>query len=864
MKPNIYRFADVVDGTDVYEKIKDAIINNRMIPVLGSGFSYGFKANNGTVPSVNDLKEKIKQELTEDEEYDEYDAEELERFDLSRLSDMFMQLLEEHSDGDKVFAPKSFLKYMEDHFYNVHDCPNYIKSFLRCDWEYLYTLNYDDTIEKTLPEYEVVVPYRNLNQKWLKEKKCVIKLHGDVHTMLSCKEMKYCTLSKSQYLNSITSSENKDLMEWLQDDCSSKDLLFIGCSLSGEYDFLFAEGTKRVSQLSYDASENSFYIYYDCDPEGKIPLYVRSDLDNYGIKNIIRVTPDEMPEFYSLICEFFKEKASIQKEDKLEKYRNFVFEQLTSCDLACNLPYIFENKSLLANPRNNTILFPYFYTHRTVSKNIINALERGIPVCIIAGNRFAGKTYALLEIVDELQKKHKKVYYIGDKNISTQILNYIISCYHQAVFVFDCRTIENRQFQNIILNNLNAMVENSIQIVYAVNRSDRNFTKVIHIDESMRGFVEYYSIDSILDSNELTEFNSKIKKLTIVNRKKNDTFLDYAFRIENSRLSDCKSILPDVNLIGDKDMLRCILLLANCNFMSVTMANRFDITEELVGLCEKSNGAVQKDYLSDFELTNLTHSGVKYVSNSLYWLYRCLANYAKDSTNYETIADVIVEIVKTYIEIYQRGDVVDYQVYQEIKPYYYLDTLQQIFFFDSPSRGSIALPDIIYSKLRSVLHSQYQFLHQTSKCKLRYSQQLGLGSDKGIRVLEEANLIIDRAMELADQSASRNKQYTITHMNVTKALILTNYLRYSKNDNPEKKEKQLLTAIDCYYCFYVEFKEYSADLTDAELSDVKWFMEQLFTGDDAFRGFVTDKEHRKKVEELLNAYYKKRITISWT
>ena len=79
------------------------------------------------------------------------------------------------------------------------------------------------------------------------------------------------------------------------------------------------------------------------------------------------------------------------------------------------------------------------------------------------------------------------------------------------------------------------MVENSIQIVYAVNRSDRNFTKVIHIDESMRGFVEYYSIDSILDSNELTEFNSKIKKLTIVNRKKNDTFfwiMHFALKIQ--------------------------------------------------------------------------------------------------------------------------------------------------------------------------------------------------------------------------------------------------------------------------------------------------------------------------------------------
>ena len=105
MKPNIYRFADIVDGTDVYEKIKDAIINNRMIPVLGSGFSYGFKASNGTIPSVNDLKEKIKQILRQDGEYDEDDAEALNQFDLSALSDMFLQLLVEHSEGDKVIVP---------------------------------------------------------------------------------------------------------------------------------------------------------------------------------------------------------------------------------------------------------------------------------------------------------------------------------------------------------------------------------------------------------------------------------------------------------------------------------------------------------------------------------------------------------------------------------------------------------------------------------------------------------------------------------------------------------------------------------------------------------------------------------------
>ena len=752
---------------------------------------------------------------------------------------------------------------MEECFYKVAGIPSYIRKFLKCEWDYIYTLNYDDAIEGILGDYEIIVPYRKLNKEWLRSKKCLIKLHGDVHELLSTKEMKYCILSKKQYLKSITSSENQNLMEWLQSDYASKDLLFIGCGLNGEYDFLFADDNRKTSKLSYDASDNSFYIYYDCHPETDISLEEWTSFRDYGIKNIIRVLPDEIPKFYSMVSDLFKEKNSIQGSDKFEKYRNFTFEQINSCDLRSNLPYVFENKALLADSKDNIILLPHFFIHRTVSSQIVDSFERGISICILAGNRFSGKTYALLDIVNELQKKHRTVYYIHDKSIPDRMFNYILQC-KQSVFVFDCGTIKSRQFQNFIVDNLKVIKENSIQIVYAVNRSDRSFSKVIHIEENIKDDVTYYPISTILNPDELKNFNSKIAELTIVERKEKDTFLDYALRIENARLTDCKSILPTANVIDDSNMLKCILLLANCGFLDTAMANRFDIIDELVMLCEKSEQAVQKDYLSDFELVNPTHSGVKYVSNSLYWLYRCLSTYAKESTNYGVIAETIVEIVKTYMELYRRPDgIVDYEVYQEIKPYYYLDTLQLMFFFDSISKGSITLPNTIYTQLRSILKDQYQFLHQTAKCKLRYSQQLGLGSEDGKYELEDANLIIDRAIELAQKSRNDNKQYTLTHMNVTKALILTNYLRYFKDISPEKQMEQLLIAIDCYHYFYVEFSNYSADLTDNELSDVKWFMEKLFTNPAPFRTLITDQEHRNKVEGILNAYYGKRISIGW-
>lgn len=693
----ICNFSDLKEGNAIFEKMRKSIDLKRLVPVLGSGFSFNFHTNGGRVPSVDDLKSEMVRLLKECEEYECTSEEELRAAELSELADALLPILEKCADSMEVDKEKTtvlshFLKYMEDNFYQVRSVPNHIKEFLKCEWPYLYTLNYDDAIEKTIgvENCEIVIPYSDLNRTWLDTRTCVIKLHGDVHRLLQTKDLHFCILNKKQYLESITSKENKALMEWLKTDYTSKDLLFIGCGLNNEIDFLFAEGVAKASKLSDTASENSFYIYYDKNPDKGIGFSEHTRLANHGISNIIRVKPEEMEAFYKLIHSLYQNSKKIERTDKLERYRDTVFTTMASYELSSNLPYIFENTSLWKKDGSRTVCFPQFFTPRTISSEIVLGVENGVSITIMAGNRFSGKTYALLEIVDLLQKRRKTVYYINDTEI-----------------------------------------------------------------------------------------------------------------------------------------------------------------------------AVQKDYLSELEISSSNHSGIKYVSNSLYWLYRCLSDYAKESNNYANIAAEIVNIVELYIAWYNSMETrKPYEVYEAIKPYYYLDTLQTMFFFDSPSKGSIVLPHIIYSKLRTVLNGEYQFLHQTAKCELRYSQQLGLKTPVGRKLLEEENIIIDRALELAEKSQNANRQYTLTHMNVTKALILTNYLRYVK-DSTDRSVMHLRTAINSYYYFYVEYNEYSADLTGSELTDTRWFMEQFAIEPHEFRKLIVEKEYQQKVQDVLSAYYKKPITVMW-
>lgn len=273
-----------------------------------------------------------------------------------------------------------------------------------------------------------------------------------------------------------------------------------------------------------------------------------------------------MEAFYKLIHSLYQNSKKIERTDKLERYRDTVFTTMASYELSSNLPYIFENTSLWKKDGSRTVCFPQFFTPRTISSEIVLGVENGVSITIMAGNRFSGKTYALLEIVDLLQKRRKTVYYINDTAITDGMLERMVS-YKDVVFVFDSGSISNLQLQTKFLEKVGRLKENSIQVICAVNRSDRNFAKKVQGEYLQKTGIEVYCISPKLDDVELKDINEKLGKLTMTSRRRSETFLDYAIRLEKAMFNDYSKILPDTHVINDLDMLRCVLLLSNNGFL---------------------------------------------------------------------------------------------------------------------------------------------------------------------------------------------------------------------------------------------------------------------------------------------------------
>lgn len=864
---NVYTFQDLMSYGKPYADLMQSLQADRLVPILGSGFTVGLPTKAGSVPNADALKEKLSRMLCTFGNYSEADRKSIEAKDLSTVSDYFVEATKPGCELSIEAAKKDFLSYMENYYSGVHDIPSNQREFLQCGWPYLYTLNYDTAVESVLADYEVVVPYRQLNTKWLKDKKCVIKLHGDVHTLLQTGDLRYCVLSKKQYLDTITDQENHNLMSWLQDDCSSKDLLFIGCSLTNEYDFLFAD-SGRGSKLSDDSSRKSYYVYYDNSPGEDISIDTTMKLRSYDIENILRITPDEFGEFYGFLKTMCDETKKLTDLDKFDKYSDYTFSTLSPSNENGNISYIFDNSSLGINSPERRIVLPSFFIQRDAEHDILTYLERETSICILNGNRFSGKTYILLGLLKSLQAQRKKAYLITGIGLSDKMLQRI-KRKNNCIFLFDSGTLTNHQLREAFYDQVGEMKKQRLQIVYVVDRSDRNFVKVFgRIGDLDSEYIYSCPVETCMSTQELNDFNRGMKDLTLTERKSTETFLDFAIRVDDESLKEHPSILPDTNILSPErpEMVECLIVLAVCSSFDNNLANMLDIRDELTDLCAHVERAVQKDYLSILETSWGTHSGVKFVSNSTYWLYRCLSDFSKTTSHYETIAQAIKNIIERYVREYTRADgSLDYDIFQQIQPYYYLDTLQKMFFCNAPSKGSLELPEMIYTRLKGILGNDYQFLHQTAKCKLRLSRRCK-HQEARLDVLDQAKRILDRGYDLAEKSVGPNIEYTLAHMNVTRALILTNYLRYC-NLMPEATTWHLHTAVNYYHYIYVEKSEYvgaiNSNLESDEWSDIKWFTDCFLNSGNPLRMALTDRNDRRQVVEIVRAYYNRPITIDW-
>lgn len=817
----IYKFSQDEDRKEL-EKIFHSLLQiGELVPVIGSGFTRGLRTKNGVVPSVDELRKEMIEIMHIIDGSDEAD------FKGIMLTDFADEFWEELKKPNKYRCKERFQEYIELNFTKVYDVEQSRRHLLNSNWKTIFTLNYDDTIENVL-DIDVVIPYDKFNIR--SGKRNLIKLHGDAGRFSMTGDSKYCVLGNQQYVSLIKEKSNADIVNVLENIFFSKSVFFVGCSLDNELDLLYSAGTQLEQKAKLNSEHHIIYLFYG-DEEQEINTL---PYKKYGITDIVKVNEKTITELYEFIYTISKKIESLCEKDSLQEYTNIEFEYLDGRNNE-NIDYLFYNDKVKIN--NGVIKYPAFFVERNcieeVKENILS--EEGI-LHIIYGTKFSGKTYALLQLLKNLI--NRKVYYFPSYiNLSDDIIDNL----HEkdnSVFLIDEGVISFEQYKEIIVPKLRQFEKAQIYIVMTVSKGDADFYKHYrNFQDTNKETIKLYELKNKLNRIEYGSFNQKIGNVSLVPYDDGDTILDYLLKAEDNLLQKRqKVILPKVHFLSNdcEKEVRALIVLATKNSITSEMAIDLGIDNVLYDFTKNLSTVVQKDYLSDLEIKGDVHSGFKFILNSSYWAIKCLSNFAYNSYNHKTVVKAYCNIVNAYSYLEQRD------MNNRIKIYYMLDRIQYLF-SDQEKKGTIKLPYMVYEGLHVSLNWNYQFLHQEAKCELRVAKREKNIKEKK-KILELAYRNISRAIALSEKSTSGNVEYTIAHMNVTKALILINYVFAGENN-------QLSKTIDACYEAFVVGESLCPQLLKEEMKDVKAFLDKYL-----IEGVMEEGDIKDKFNALYTSY----------
>lgn len=336
-------------------------------------------------------------------------------------------------------------------------------------------MNYDDAIEQASDALEVIVPYSNQNRRWLEQKRCLYKIHGDAAMFLRTGESKYCILSTTQYLQALEDRTNQTMRQNLETDFSSNNIIFFGCSLLDELDILFAAGTKLAQEKQRNTDTHSYYVRYVDDKTPQLSQVQQKRLQNFAVTDIIEVQAEQMLAFYSFLNKISSEAGKLQKTDDLSKFTGFQFlqQESTSRD---SIESLFFSSRIWPQEGTNQIILPSFFIRRNVTQEIVKAIKSADGYFhILRGGRLSGKTYALIDLLKEFRTRNTH-YFPSSRQISDQCFERLLS-QKNAILIFDEHSITSDQLAKVTAIYQDRIQSNGIQIVTAVDRATGTFTK---------------------------------------------------------------------------------------------------------------------------------------------------------------------------------------------------------------------------------------------------------------------------------------------------------------------------------------------------------------------------------------------------
>lgn len=752
-----------------------------LIPVIGSGFSFGSPTdNNGTIPSVSELTEFLFKYISAYSNYSPEDLIDIQKESLPDLSNSFWDIYSRIPE-EKL---EEFYEYINKNFQNISFWKDFQSEFLEIRWPYLFTLNYDSLIENYSSNYYPIIPYEKINRYYARTKTKVYKLHGDAGKYLSTGDNKYFILSRDQYVKSMMDDSNKDMLNELLTAFSSKSILFFGCGLSEELDLLYSSqlSVKERAEDIDTTQQAIIYISFESEDSVEKPFSQRMEdrLARYGITTVFRFFSEEdSKNFFHELREATSKLSKPGIEDFLEKYSSMQFNILKKDDIRCR-DFLLQENLVWKSINSHIITMPGYYITRSLFKDAVDSIPNE-PLCFISGNFFSGKTIFLLDIAHFFTTKKVYIFPAGT-TITEEQLDALVQK-ENALHCFDSKSLTTAQIKKVSSELvLDGIKKKGSNILIVIDKSDAPMYKYIFEARNASRKFTIFSLDSQFDKSEKAKFNQKVGAISLSPYEKNQTVLDYIVNNEK-KISGIPSsqrlfLEPQKELLAQdvQKRIKALVMLATEIRIPANRAIQFGIDGAINGIikcCDPSGGAavIEKDY----SVYNGNSSGYEFVCNSKYWIIRALSTYAKsDPNSIEIIANAYLSIIKDYRCIYIGNDVA---FYQNCEPYYFFDHIQTLFnarWFPNSSK----LMNAIYDKLLSELSNSYQFLHQKAKGKLIIAQVQVKNRNRYManRTLTEAVYNITRAQDLASQYPdAKNIDETLLHMAYTKGRIFIEF-----------------------------------------------------------------------------------------
>lgn len=739
---NILGFGDIREDLINYFRSKS------ILPIFGSGFSFGEKAKNGTVPSGEALKEYMIDTLSHHKDFaSEKALAELKNKQFSEVASFF--------EDDDYVSISDRRKYYENNFTDVK-LSEEKKQILEIDWDYIYTLNIDDAIENNSLYKKTIISNRKPFQDIFDDKK-LIKLHGDAYDFITYEDSSCKIFTRKDYALSIKTNAN--LLSRLEHDLANQNVLYIGCSLDDEFDLL------TVSNLPKESNKMVRKIIFSLQEPN---VFQKQKYKNFNITDVIVLTSYD--ELYKELYNIWIESRKIQ-QNELIQFCNLTTSRLNQTD--DNGAYFYYGKSLL-DVKNNHITFPFYFIERELIKEIENSLVDN-NILLIEGSALSGKSYLLAGLYE--YEKKSKVYLFDSRNRIRASSFEALMKTENSIILFDIGSLERNQF-DYILNSVVAIHKQNLKIIVLLSydRSDMfGLVKLKIINgEIDNKYIKTIGIKKNFSHGEIETINELLPKVNIPVFFDRKSILDNVIsnhkKMKKGKFHDIKLRIDDY-----KELVSLIILITKERISKLDQI-RFGIEMECAAICSRYPKVIEEIETILIEKDAVDLSNYKYILNAKVWLQTELINFASNEINHEIIIDAYQYIVQKIL-LLNNGFLAGRETYRE---YILFDSINNI--FDNGHLDNLPLILNIYERLDKDLANDYQFLHQYAKGLLMLANK-EVAKDETVKILEQARTKIYIAESLV-KKVMENKQLnnedtyrnliTLYRMKFTESLILCN------------------------------------------------------------------------------------------